>query len=493
LPLDRGREEHRIGNERIVLRCDDRRRHDDAIQHVSCTRTIVVIGSVRIASVRSRVPIVKFTDAVDTFQTSQIPCAREQDRFSSQPSFQLSQKVAVINPVVRPLQFDDATGRIDVRTDGYCACQRRLICPHFSRRFQKKIATHGIADEPNAVQLLGLGQLTDHASVIRAEAAVIERRCQVFRPTAGALVHSDDVYTGRVPMLFNQDIIAYRCRPEKNFGKFEYYRNGGADEIIFVFKGGGTLESVFGKLRYRTEDYIVVPRGITYRLVPDKVEEEDYLVLESVGPVRIPRRYLNHEGQIRMGSPYSERDFHGPSELITIDSDKDVEILVKDGPRLTKVVNAHHPFDVVGWDGYVYPFTFNAQDFEPITGTVHQPPPIHQTFEIRGYVVCTFAPRVLDTHPEAVKIPWVHDNVEADEVLFYVRGNFGSRRGIEAGSITLHPRGIPHGPHPGTIVASKDALRTEELAVMFDTEHTLELTEQALKLDDEKYPLSWLD
>ena len=141
----------------------------------------------------------------------------------------------------------------------------------------------------------------------------------------------------------------------------------------------------------------------------------------------------------------------------------------KDGPRWTCVTMAHHPFDVVGWDGYVYPFTFNAQDFEPITGTVHQPPPIHQTFEIRGYVVCTFAPRLLDTHPEAVKIPWVHDNVEADEVLFYVRGNFGSRRGIEPGSITLHPRGIPHGPHPGTIMASKNAQRTEELAVMFDT------------------------
>ena len=142
----------------------------------------------------------------------------------------------------------------------------------------------------------------------------------------------------------------------------------------------------------------------------------------------------------------------------------------------------------VGWDGYLYPFTFNAQDFEPITGTVHQPPPIHQTFEIRGYVVCTFAPRMLDTHPEAVKIPWVHDNVEADEVLFYVRGNFGSRRGIESGSITLHPRGIPHGPHPGTIMASKNATRTEELAVMFDTQHTLELTEESLALDDPKYP-----
>ncbi len=302
-----------------------------------------------------------------------------------------------------------------------------------------------------------------------------------------------DLYTGRIPMLFNQDIIAYRCRPEKNYGQFEYYKNGGADEIIFVFKGGGVLETSFGKLPYKAEDYIVIPRGLTYRLVPDDTKVEDYLILESTGPVRIPKRYLNHEGQIRMGAPYSERDFHGPAELITIDRDEDVEILVKDGPRLTKVVNAHHPFDVLGWDGYLYPYTFNAADFEPITGTVHQPPPIHQTFEIRGYVVCTFAPRLLDTHPEAVKIPWVHDNVEADEVLFYVRGNFGSRRGIEAGSITLHPRGIPHGPHPGTIMASKNALRTEELAVMFDTEHTLELTEQAVKLDDEKYPLSWLD
>ena len=302
-----------------------------------------------------------------------------------------------------------------------------------------------------------------------------------------------DLYTGRIPILFNQDIVAYRCKPEKSYGQFEYYKNGGADEIIFVFKGGGVLESSFGKLPYRAEDYIVIPRGITCRLVPNDPKEEDYLILESNGPVRIPRRYLNHEGQIRMGSPYSERDFHGPTELITIDRDEDVEILVKDGPRLTKVVNAHHPFDVLGWDGYLYPFTFNAADFEPITGTVHQPPPIHQTFEIRGYVVCTFAPRLLDTHPEAVKIPWVHDNVEADEVLFYVRGNFGSRRGIEAGSITLHPRGIPHGPHPGTIMASTNAERTEELAVMFDTDHTLELTEQAVKLDDEKYPLSWLD
>jgi homogentisate 1,2-dioxygenase len=302
-----------------------------------------------------------------------------------------------------------------------------------------------------------------------------------------------DLYRGRIPILFNSDMTALRCRPAQAYGAFEYFRNGGADEIIFVYHGSGTVESVFGKLRYREEDYIVIPRGITYRLVPDDIAKEDHLILESAGPVRIPHHYLNSEGQIRMGSPYSERDFHGPSELLTIDQEGDVEILVKDGPRWTRVVNAHHPFDVLGWDGYVYPFTFNVNDFEPITGTVHLPPPVHQTFEIRGYVVCTFAPRYLDHHPQAIRIPWAHDNVEADEVLFYVRGNFGSRKGIESGSVTLHPRGIPHGPHPGTIVAGMNATRTEELAVMFDTRNTLELTEEALGLDDPKYPLSWLD
>ncbi|MFN2624204.1 MAG: homogentisate 1,2-dioxygenase, partial [Chthoniobacterales bacterium] len=239
-----------------------------------------------------------------------------------------------------------------------------------------------------------------------------------------------DLYSGRVPILFNQDMTAWRARPAKPYGKFQYYKNGGADEIIFVFKGAGTIETMFGKQRYCGEDYIVIPRGITYRLVPDNVEEEDYLILESAGPVRIPKRYLNSEGQIKMGSPYSERDFHGPTELNVVDEEVDTEILVKDGPRWTCVTMAHNPFDVVGWDGYVYPFTFNARDFEPITGTVHQPPPIHQTFEIRGYVVCTFAPRMLDTHPEAIKVPYAHSNVQADEVLYYVRGTFGSRRGV---------------------------------------------------------------
>ena len=208
--------------------------------------------------------------------------------------------------------------------------------------------------------------------------------------------------------------------------------------------------------------------------------------------MRLPARYLQPEGQIRMGAPYSERDFHGPSELAPDDTEGDFAVLLKDRSRLTRVVLASHPFDVVGWDGYLYPYAFNANDFEPITGTVHLPPPIHQTFEIRGYVVCTFAPRWLDHHPEAIRVPWAHDNTEADEVLFYVRGQFGSRKGVEPGSFTLHPQGIPHGPHPGTTLKSLDAQRTEELAVMFDTQFPLQLTEDALGLDDPSYPLSWL-
>ncbi len=307
------------------------------------------------------------------------------------------------------------------------------------------------------------------------------------------LARAGDPFTGRVPLLFNDDITCYRCRPKTTMADgFDFFRNGRSDDIIFVFNGGGWLETNFGRLRYRRDDYIVIPRGTIYRLVPDDINAEDYLVLESAHPVRIPARYLNAEGQIRMGAPYSERDFHGPSELKHDEREGEFALLVKDRNRFTRMVLAHHPCDVVGWDGFIYPFTFNANDFEPLTGTVHLPPPVHQTFEIKGYVVCTFAPRWLDRHPEAIKVPWAHDNTEADEVLFYVRGQFGSRKGVEPGSITLHPQGIPHGPHPGTTLASMAAERTEELAVMFDTHLPLELTADALAVDDANYPLSWL-
>ncbi|MGH7144226.1 MAG: homogentisate 1,2-dioxygenase [Planctomycetota bacterium] len=305
-----------------------------------------------------------------------------------------------------------------------------------------------------------------------------------------AMPRAGDPIRGRVPLFTNADLTCYRCRP--SLPQTTLFRNGGADEVIFVFHGGGVLESVYGKLPYRAGDYIVIPRGTTYRLVPAAIAAEDYLILEAAGPVRVPARYMNHDGQIKLGAPYSERDLHGPQEPLFIDEEKDTELLVKDGVRLTRCVLANHPFDAVGWDGFLYPFTFNVDDFEPITGTVHQPPPIQQTFDVRGFVICTFAPRMLDTHPKAIKVPYVHSNLEADEVLFYVRGQFGSRRGVEAGSLTLHPRGIPHGPHPGTILASMDQTRTEELAVMFDTEKPLALTAEALTMDDPSYPLSWL-
>ena len=297
---------------------------------------------------------------------------------------------------------------------------------------------------------------------------------------------------GRVPLLTNNDVTLWRCRPVADH--VELYRNAVADEIIFVHAGRGSLLTHFGRLDFKPFDYIVIPRCTTYGLYPDFGHRADLLVIESAGTIEFPRRYLNPDGQLRLGAPYCERDIHGPASLVTEDREEETSVIVKDGERLTRYTLANHPFDVVGWDGCVYPFTFNADDFEPITGTVHQPPPIHQTFESPGgFVVCTFAPRMLDTHPDAIKVPYAHSNVESDEVLYYVRGKFGSRRGVEEASITLHPHGIPHGPHPGTIAASKDSKWTDELAVMVDTFRPLYLTKQAMALDDASYPYSWLE
>jgi homogentisate 1,2-dioxygenase len=307
----------------------------------------------------------------------------------------------------------------------------------------------------------------------------------------GQLKPSGDPITGRVPLLVNDDVVMARCRPAQ--AQNDLYRNAAADEVLFVHQGKGTLQTMFGVLPFRPFDYVVIPRCTTYRIEFESGTQPDLLVFEATGNVVVPARYLNADGQLRLGAPYAERDLHGPRDLPVIDREQDVPVLVRDGERLTRYVMAHHPFDVVGWDGLVYPFTFNADDFEPITGTVHQPPPVQQTFDAPGFVLCTFAPRMLDTHPEAIKVPYAHSNVQADEVLYYVRGRFGSRRGVESASITLHPRGVPHGPHPGTIVASRDMTRTDELAVMMDTVRPLALTQQALELDDANYPYSWLD
>ncbi len=307
----------------------------------------------------------------------------------------------------------------------------------------------------------------------------------------GTMLAAGDPITGRVPIFANSDVTLSRCRPAQ--AQAELFRNAAADEIVFVHRGRGRLLTMFGALPVRPYDYDVNPRTTTYRLEFDAGESPDLLVIESPGAVGFPPRYLNPDGQFRMGAPFAERDLHAATEPLVIDRMEDTPVLIKDGERLSRYVLAHHPFDVVGWDGFAYPFTFNADDFEPITGTIHQPPPIHQTFETSGFVVCTFAPRMLDTHPDAIKVPYAHSNVESDEVLYYVRGHFGSRRGVEIGSFTLHPRGIPHGPHPGTIVASREVTRTDELAVMVDTFRPLGVTRAAIEMDDPHYPLSWLD
>lgn len=307
---------------------------------------------------------------------------------------------------------------------------------------------------------------------------------------SGNLQRGGDPVIDRVPMMFNEDLTAYRVRPDRQ--QTEIYRNAAADETIFIHQGSGYIQTTYGRLPYRRGDYCVIPRTCNYIMVSDDITKEDHFILESHGPVRIPKQYLNEDGQMLMGSPYYERDFHSPADLHHIDDDVETSILIKDGNRLTRVVMANNPFDVVGWDGFLYPYTFNAWDFEPLTGTLHLPPPFQQTFEIRGFVICTFAPRHLDHHPKAVKVPYVHSNVEADEVLFYVEGEFGSRKGVEIGSLTLHPGGIPHGPHPGTIMKSMAVDFTNEMAVMFDTDRPLLLTKQAMELDDASYPMSWL-
>jgi homogentisate 1,2-dioxygenase len=307
----------------------------------------------------------------------------------------------------------------------------------------------------------------------------------------GSLKPAGDPVSGRIPIVTNAEVTMARCRPAQR--QAELFRNAVSDEVVFVQQGQGTLHTMFGLLPFKCFDYIVIPRCTTYRLEFESGMQPDLLIIESPSNIVIPERYLNPDGQLRLGAPYYERDFHGPEQPNVIDQDKDTTILIKDGTRLTRYTLAHHPFDVVGWDGMVYPYTFNADDFEPITGTIHQPPPVQQTFDAHGFVICTFAPRLLDTHPEAVKVPYAHSNVQADEVLYYVRGHFGSRRGVEQSSFTLHPRGIPHGPHPGTIVASRSMTRTDELAVMVDTVNPLHLTPQALQLDDPHYPYSWVE
>ena len=302
-------------------------------------------------------------------------------------------------------------------------------------------------------------------------------------PAGGDAIH------GRRLLMWNDDVEIALARPTEAMDFF--YRNGEGDEVVFVHEGTGTLETIFGDLPYRKGDYVVIPRGTTYRFAPDS--EQRHLVFTSPGLIEIPRRYRNEYGQLLEHAPYYHRDLHAPVELRT-HTDRDehlVLVRVKDGYQ-TYVVD-YHPFDVVGWDGYVYPWTFNINDFEPITGRIHMPPPSHQTFQGRNFVICSFCPRKLDFDPDAIPIPYHHSNLNSEEMLYYVDGNFSSRKGIEIGSVTLHPSGIPHGPQPGLAEKSIGMTETHELAVMCDTFHPLRLTAFARELDDPGYAYSWYE
>jgi homogentisate 1,2-dioxygenase len=296
-----------------------------------------------------------------------------------------------------------------------------------------------------------------------------------------------DAITGRRLLMWNDDVEISLCRPTEAMEAF--YRNGEGDEVIFVHEGSGTVETIFGDVPYEPGDYIVIPRGTTYRFVSEGPQR--HLAFESPGLIEIPRRYRNEYGQLLEHAPYYTRDIHPPTELHTHRERGDfvVTLRVKDGYQ--RYVLDYHPFDVVGWDGYVYPWTFSIHDFEPITGRIHMPPPSHQTFAGRNFVICSFCPRKLDFDPLAIPIPYHHSNLNSEEMIYYVDGNFSSRKGIEVGSVTLHPSGIPHGPHPGLAERSIGMTETHELAVMCDTFHPLRLTPLARELDDGKYAYSW--
>jgi homogentisate 1,2-dioxygenase len=301
----------------------------------------------------------------------------------------------------------------------------------------------------------------------------------------------DDFLDSRKTILFNSDCSIVLAAPKQSLRQY-FYKNADADEMIFIHKGSGTLRTFMGNIPFQYGDYLVIPRGMIYQIDFD-TDNNRLLILESYAPIYTPNRYKNASGQLLEHSPFCERDFILPNTIETHDEKGDFIVKIKKQNTLHEFVYATHPFDVVGWDGYNFPYGFSIHNFEPITGRVHQPPPVHQTFETNALVVCSFVPRLYDYHPQAIPAPYNHSNIDSDEVLYYVDGDFMSRNNIEQGHITLHPKGIPHGPAPGAMERSIGQKDTQELAVMIDTFRPLMVTEEAMKIDDGKYYKSWVE
>jgi homogentisate 1,2-dioxygenase len=365
--------------------------------------------------------------------------------------------------------------------------------PDGSLYAEQLVSTEGFSDNYSLVYHCfppTLVKSVDKAFDVKPKIA-IERNIQHRSFKGFDIKPQDDYLKSRVPVLVNNDVYISLAAPRKSMEDY-FFKNSGASEMIFVHEGEGALKTMYGQIKFTYGDHLVIPRGTTYQL--EFVSEKNrLLIMESFSPIRFPRRYLSRNGQLMEHSPFYERDIRVPENLLTHEEEGDFLVLVKRDDMIVPYHYANHPFDVIGWDGYHFPFALSIHDFEPITGRVHQPPPVHQTFEGNNYVTCAFVPRLYDYHPEAIPAPYNHSNVDSDEVLYYVDGEFMSRKHVDRGQITLHPIGITHGPHPGAVEKSIGKKETGELAVMIDTFKPLMITEEALGIEDKGYYLSWID
>jgi len=300
-----------------------------------------------------------------------------------------------------------------------------------------------------------------------------------------------DFLKSRKPVLVNDDCHIVLASPESGTDGY-FYKNVDADEMLFIHEGSGVLRTCYGELKFSYGDYVMIPRGTIYTIEFDNKNNRLFIV-ESFSPLRYPKKYLSRYGQLMEHSPYCERDIRTPENLVTLDEVGDFVIKTKKKGQLYGIHYGTHPFDVIGWDGCCYPYIFSIHNFEPITGRVHQPPPVHQTFEAASFVVCSFVPRLYDYHPDSIPAPYNHSNIDSDELLYYVDGEFMSRKHVTRGMITLHPAGIPHGPHPGAVAKSIGQKETKELAVMVDTFRPLKLTKEALGIENQDYTMSWAE
>lgn len=345
---------------------------------------------------------------------------------------------------------------------------------------------HSLLYHMNApTQIVQVGEPYSVAPRVVADKQLKHRSLKGFE-----VAPEDDYLKSRKPVLVNNDCKIILAAPRRSMTDY-FFKNADADECIFIHKGTGRLKTMYGVVEFEYGDYVVVPRGTVYQLEFDQ-EDNRLFIVESYSPIITPKRYRNGYGQLMEHAPFCERDIRKPELLETHDEQGEFLFYIKKQDQVYPYTYLNHPFDLVGWDGYVYPYAFSIHNFEPITGRVHQPPPVHQTFAARNFVICSFVPRLYDYHPLAIPAPYNHSNIDSDEVLYYVDGDFMSRKHVEKGMITLHPGGIPHGPHPGTVEKSIGKKGTHELAVMVDTFRPLQLTEHAVGIEDQDYYKSWL-